>query len=51
MERITVGVIHKSYAGWPSGRFAPVRLGQHARRLNEADRSLTHENLENSGVE
>jgi hypothetical protein len=51
MKRIAVGVIHKTYAGWPSGRFAPVRLGHHARRLHEADRSLTQENLEDSGVE
>src|SRR5882757_7429881 len=51
MKRIAVGVIHKSYARWPLGRFAPVRLGHHARRLHEADRSLTHENLEDSGVE
>ena len=50
MKRIPVGVIHKTYAGWPLGRFAPVRLGHHARRSHEADRSLTHENLENGGV-
>ena len=51
MKRIAVGVIHKSYARWPLGRFAPVRLGHHARRLHEADRSLTHERREGGGIE
>jgi hypothetical protein len=51
MKRIALGVIHKTYAGRPLGRFAPVRPGHHARRLHEADRPLTHEDLEDSGVE
>ncbi len=45
MKRIAVGVIHKTYAGWPLGRFAPARLGHHVRRLREADRLLTQKNL------
>ncbi len=52
MKRITVGVIHKTYAGWPLGPFsAQVCPEHHACRLHEAERSLTHENLEYSGVE
>src|ERR1700704_357696 len=51
MKRIAVGVIHKTYAGWPLGRFAPVRLGYHACRLREADRSLTYEHPEGGGIE